>query len=108
MYLRLNEWMDIIGNDVSEQSDCMWTCRIRRYLIQSLFIIEDLYLNMSKNGFKIQPESNNDNYAALALEYIHVNYQENITLDKLSEITNLNRTSLNKYFKNITGRTLID
>ncbi len=108
MYLRIKEWLDIIGKEILTQSDCMWTCRIRRYLIQTLFLIEDSYITLSNNGFNQNRSSYEDNYAAIALEYIHANYQQEITLETLSKITNLNRTSLNKRFKSKTGKTLID
>ena len=36
-YLRISEWIAIMGTEVFAQSDGYWTCRIRRYLLQTLY-----------------------------------------------------------------------
>lgn len=107
MYLRISEWMNIIGTETYAQSDGMWTCRIRRYLLQTLYVINDIFLDMAKNNFDNIPQKQKD-YVEIALEYIHVNYQNNISLDDLCKIVNLNRTSLNRRFKLKTGHTAMD
>jgi AraC-like DNA-binding protein len=107
MYLRISEWLGIIGTETFAQSDGMWTCRIRRYLLQTLYLIDDLYIEMRKNGFQ-DTLQNQKEYVEIALEYIHTNYQNAITLDSLCTIVNLNRTSLNRRFKEKTGRTAMD
>jgi AraC-like DNA-binding protein len=107
MYLRISEWMGIIGTETFAQSDGMWTCRIRRYLLQTLYLIDDLYMEIRKNGFQ-DPLQNQKEYVEIALEYIHTNYQNDITLDSLCNIVNLNRTSLNRRFKEKTGHTAMD
>lgn len=107
MYLRISEWMGIIGSETLAQSDGMWTCRIRRYLLQTLYLIEDLYLSIARSGFEEIPLTEKE-HAEIALEYIHTNYQHDITLETLCKAVNLNRTSLNKRFKEKTGHTIID
>jgi AraC-like DNA-binding protein len=107
MHLRIAEWLNILGTETYEQSDGMWTCRIRRYLLQTLYLIDDIYMELVKNGFDDLPPSQKE-HVDLALEYIHTNYQNDICLDVLCNIVNLNRTSLNRRFKEKTGRTAID
>lgn len=107
MYLRISEWLSIIGTEVYAQSDGMWTCRIRRYLLQTLYLIDDIYLEMVKTGFHDVLRIEKD-YVEIALEYIHTNYQNDISLDDLCKIVNLNRTSLNRRFKEKTGHTAMD
>jgi AraC-like DNA-binding protein len=106
-FLRVREWMEIIGTETYAQSDGMWTCRIRRYLLQSLYLMHDAYMDMAKNGFNV-PDSADKDYAELALEYIHTHYQEPIKLETVTKTVNLNRTSLNKKFKELTGHTVMD
>ncbi len=101
MYVRLFEWMNIIGKETYAQSDGSWTCRIRRYLLQSLYLIDDIY----KDGPNTQ---RNKSIADYALEYIHTNYQNDITLNSLCDYIHSNRTTLNKKFKDLTGRTTMD
>jgi len=107
MYLRISEWMNIIGTETYSQSDGMWTCRIRRYLLQTLYVINDIFLDMARNGYVNIPKNQKD-YVDIALEYIHINYQNNISLDDLCKIVNLNHTSLNRRFKAKTGQTAMN
>ncbi|MDR3364227.1 MAG: hypothetical protein LBS91_04675 [Clostridiales Family XIII bacterium] len=44
-YLRISEWFKIIGAETCTQSDSYWPCRIRRYLLQTLFLLNDYYMN---------------------------------------------------------------
>ncbi len=103
MYVRLVEWFNVIGTETYEQSDGYWTCRIRRYLLQSLYLIDDIYMEDYNDN---TPRSKS--IADYALEYIHTNYQNDITLDGICEFIHTNRTSLNKKFKNQTGKTAMD
>lgn len=107
MYLRASEWMSIIGTETYAQSDGMWTCRIRRYLLQTLYLLDDIYMEMAKNGFRDLPRSRKEQ-VEIALEYIHTNYQNDINLDGLCRTANLNRTSLNRRFREKTGHTAMD
>lgn len=106
VYMRVAEWMNIMGTETLSQSDGMWTCRIRRYLLQTLYLLEDLYLNMRKKDFLIEPTEND--YVELAQAFIHIHYQSELSLDTICNVVNLNRTSLNKRFKEKTGTTVID
>ena len=101
-YLRISEWLAIMGTEVYAQSDGMWTCRIRRYLLQTLYLLDDIYMNR-KNIIQ-QEKSPVD----IVLEYIYINYQNDITLDLLCNLVHLNRTSLNRKFKAQTERTVMD
>ena len=91
-YLRISEWMGIMGTETFAQSDGYWTCRIRRYLLQTLYLIDDIYSQIYYTAPKKSPVD-------IALEYIHTSYQNDISLDELCKIAKTNRTTLNKQFK---------
>lgn len=99
-YLRISEWMGIIGTETFAQSDGYWTCRIRRYLLQTLYLIDDIYSQIYYSAPKKSP-------VEIVLEYIHTNYQNDISLDELCKIAKTNRTTLNKQFKEKHGVTAI-
>ena len=103
-YLRISEWLAIIGTETHAQSDGYWTCRIRRYLLQTLYLLDDIYMNRKLPNTIKREKSQVD----LLLEYMHTNYSEDITLDTLCSVINLNRTSLNRKFKAQTGKTAMD
>lgn len=99
--LQINTWLSVIGSECLSQSDGMWTCRIRRYLLQILYLLEDEFLLCyEKKLSKKQPIDH-------ALEYIHSNYHLGLSLDGISKYVGLNRTTLNKHCKQKTGMTII-
>lgn len=100
-------WMKVIGDETVNQSDGWWSCRIRRYLLQILFLVEEVYQELLMADFAQKP-TNGDKYVLAAQEYVHTHYPEDISADDLCQLAGLNRTSLNERFKKSTGRTMID
>ena len=103
-YLRISEWLSVMGTEVYAQSDGYWTCRIRRYLLQTLYLLDDIYMNR-KTLHNIKREKSP---VDILLEYIHVNYSNVISLDGLCELVHINRTSLNRKFKEQIGYTAME
>jgi AraC-like DNA-binding protein len=95
VYLKLYEWFFIMGTEVYAQSDSLWVCRIKKYLIQIFGLLEEL------NHYSEKSPVN------LALEYIHINYSDKITLEDLTRYAHLNRVSLNKMFQDLYRCTAI-
>ena len=100
-YLRISEWLAIMGTEVYAQSDGYWTCRIRRYLLQTLYLLDDIYMDRKTPHTVKREKSSID----ILLEYIHVNYSSDITLNVLCDLVHLNRTTLNRKFKEQVGFT---
>lgn len=92
-YPLLFEWFFVLGTEVQAQSDERWRCRIKKYLIQILGMLEDL--NRSSEQSPVD----------LVLEYIHTNYFRKIALEDLTKCAHLNRVSLNKMFQERCGTT---
>ncbi len=103
-YLRISEWLAIIGTEVYAQSDGYWTCRIRRYLLQTLYLLDDIYMESNTLHTIKREKSPVD----ILLEYIHINYSSDISLDDLCELVHINRTSLNLKFKEQIGYTAME
>jgi len=103
-YLRISEWLAIIGTETYAQSDGMWTCRIRRYLLQTLYLLDDIYMNRQMPNTIKREKSPTD----IVLEFMHTNYSNEITLNSLCDLIHLNRTSLARKFKIQTGHTPMD
>ncbi|MBO5337242.1 MAG: helix-turn-helix transcriptional regulator [Lachnospiraceae bacterium] len=101
-YLRISEWMAIIGTETFSQSDGKWTCRIRRYLLQTLYLIDDII-----DVDSILREKNAKSMVDVCLEYIHVNYPNDISQQTLCDLAHTNRTTLNRKFKEQVGMTSI-
>ena len=101
-YLRLGEWLAIIGTETFSQSDGKWTCRIRRYLLQTLYLIDDIVC--SEEHLTEEPAKSP---VDICLEYIHVNYPNDISQQTLCDLVHTNRTTLNRKFKEQAGMTSI-
>jgi AraC-like DNA-binding protein len=93
-----------MGTETYAQSDGYWTCRIRRYLLQTLYLLDDIYMNRKVPNTIKREKSQVD----ILLEYIHTNYSNEISLELLTKVANLNRTSLNRKFKEQTGHTAME
>lgn len=95
------EWLSVIGTEIIAQSDGQWTCRIRRYFLQ--------IVNLLDRAYEGAGESDAERTAADdALEYLHANYMEVVTLDGLCAAVHMNRTTLNRKFRALTGVTAME
>lgn len=92
-YPQLFEWFFVLGTEVYAQSDGLWACRIKKYLIQILELLEDL-------SHRIEPSPIDS-----VLDYIHTNYSNKIVLEDLTNCAHLNRVSLNEMFHKRCGCT---
>lgn len=101
-YLKASQWIKLMGAESLTQSDWSWTCRIRRYLLQTIYLLDDIYMEQwhEQQEGKISPVDK-------ALNYIHTNYASCIELSDVCNIAGINRTKLNQNFKNRTGTTVI-
>lgn len=99
--MQANTWLSVIGSECLSQSDGRWTCRIRRYLLQILYLLEDEFL------LCYEGKSSTKQPIDYALEYIHSNYNLGLTLDGISKYVGQNRTSLNAHCRQVTGMTII-
>ncbi|GGG51936.1 hypothetical protein GCM10010918_00760 [Paenibacillus radicis (ex Gao et al. 2016)] len=91
----LLEWFFLLGMEVLAQSDALWACRIKKYLIQILGLLEEL--NRNREHSPVDE----------ALDYIHTHYSQKIALEDLTKYAHLNRVTLNKKFQDRCGSTAI-
>lgn len=100
-YLKMSQWMKLMGAESLTQSDGMWTCRIRRYLLQTLYLLDDIFIEQwCEQEGRHSPVDK-------ALNYIHTNYSSCIALSDVCNVAGVNRTKLNQDFKTKTGSTII-
>lgn len=82
----LNQFLMAIS-EIQIQSDKFWVCRIKKCLIESLTMVEQFNQEVGKNAL------------AAAVNYIHINYGDQIEQKDLVNVAHLNRISLNKLFQ---------
>ncbi|MCL2320517.1 MAG: AraC family transcriptional regulator [Oscillospiraceae bacterium] len=101
--LRIFEWFDLAYKENEIRGSRYWQHRVRRYLMQILFSLEDVYINQNDSD-ALSDESIID----IVLEYIHANYSNEISLDSLCKLVYINRTTLTRKFKAHTRRSPIN
>jgi len=102
-YIKIFEWIAVIGTEITAQSDGRWTCRVRAYFLRILNMLDEIYAAKGKGTHTDKQSSNVD----AVLEYLHTHYMDDITLDMLCRRIHTNRTTLNRSFKERTGQTVI-
>jgi len=70
VYIKLFEWMSIIGTEINAQSDGRWTCRVRAYFLRILNLLDEI-CEADGKGIKINKQGSK---VDAVLEYIHGRY----------------------------------
>lgn len=83
-----------------------WACRSRSFLLESLFLIQNMITD-SKNKENIDLPEYSEDISNIIL-YLHTNYNNKITIEELTEIFHINRTTLSKKFRKSTGLSIIE
>ena len=101
IYLSISELFDLARKEDKIKSSQTWLHRVRRYLMQILFLLEDINPDDSDN-------LSEETIVDIILEHIHTNYANEISLDSLCKLVYVNRTSLTRIFRARTRRSPID
>ena len=93
---------DVIIQQIEEQPDTKWSCRARTNLFILLEMAEHFCAEFMKS------ENRQTGLAANVLDYIHLNMYKPIKIETLCSLFHTNSTTLNRKFKDLTGRSVID
>lgn len=86
VFSKLRDWFFLLGTEVYAQSDSLWVCRIKSYLIRIMEMLQSL------------SRERGDDPVDAALDYIFCHYFDPITLDDLTRQAHTNRVTLNQRF----------
>jgi AraC family L-rhamnose operon regulatory protein RhaS len=98
LFKRLDMELDV-------QPDYFWPCRSRSFLIELLFTAQNFFLDLDTDTEIILNSTSQDIDEILL--YLHSNYDKQITINELSRLFNINRTTLNNKFKEAFSITII-
>ena len=88
------------------QSDMNWPCRSRSLLMEVLILLSKL-MNQEDSLSKAEDTDLYDRMNNILI-YLHTHYSNKITLDELSRMFHMNRTTLNLQFSQLTNLSVID
>lgn len=98
--LHLQHVFNNVSQELDVQRDGYWPCRVRSYLIEMLFILDNVFMNHDfaeeKTLYFEDDEINK------IIQFINNNYSRNLTIDQLCRDFNINRTTLQDRFKKVT------
>ncbi len=84
---------------LTNQTDWYWSCRVRSYFMELLFILERAYQCMGKQDSNHANETLQSSRLKKAILYIESNYQNDVTLADITAGALLDRTTLTRLFK---------
>jgi len=89
-----------------------WPCRSRSYLLETLFLIQNIITD-SKNKESINLHESSKDISDISdisdiILYLHTNYDKKITIEELTDTFHMNRTTLSEKFRKAVGFTIIE
>lgn len=99
---RIGLLMDSVNRQMTEQIGG-WPCRGRSYFLELLFLLERVYDSREQTGEVVLLEQSDMDPVIL---YLHTHYKEKVTLEGLTKVFHINRTSLIERFYKATGQSI--
>lgn len=106
MYKRVSQLYKMLYDEINPCDGLYWVCRSRSFFLEILFIIQYVYTNLQTEEKLHLPNSSADLNEVLL--YLHSNYQDKITIEDLTQIFHINRTTLSEKFRASTGMSIKD
>lgn len=106
MFKRISELYRLLYEETHHCRGEYWVCRSRSFFLEILFVIQYIYTNFKEDDRLHIPNSSNDLNEIIL--YLHSNYQNAITIEELTKIFHINRTTLAEKFRASTGMSIKD
>ncbi|MNB89137.1 HTH-type transcriptional regulator YesS [compost metagenome] len=87
------------------QSNFHWPCRSRSLFLEVLILLSKL---IHEEESPPEEDADPNDIANQVLVYLHTNYSNKITLNELSRMFHMNRTTMNHQFFQLTNLSIID
>lgn len=105
-YKRCDGIIQYFKNESTLQTTNFWPCRSRSFLLEILYLIDNVYLDNSViTNNSLSHEIDDDLYEILI--YLYNNYNKKITITDLTKEFSINRTTLTEKFNKYTGDSII-
>lgn len=107
-FLQISDLFSKFNIAITAQTDKRWSCRARLHLNMLLELLHQAYTDSLNAKIAVYDIKDPNVWVSLILEKIHKDYAKNISLITLSKDMNINKTTVGKYFKSITGFPVTD
>jgi AraC family L-rhamnose operon regulatory protein RhaS len=106
MFKKILELYKMLFEEINPCKSDYWVCRSRSFFLEILFLIQNIYTNFEADARIQLPNAANDLNEIIL--YLHTNYQNKITIEDLTKVFHINRTSLSEKFRASTGMSIKD
>jgi AraC-like DNA-binding protein len=108
---RLSALCQALEQELTQQEDSFWPCRSRSLLLEILFIVDHVF-SMPAKPDSFQASAPISALSAVedidpVILYLHVHYQDKITIGKLARTFHTNRTTLAERFRRATDMSVL-
>lgn len=103
---RIFKLFEGMKEELTYMENDFWECRYRSYLLETLFLIQNMITDLKSEGSISIPEPS-ENISDIIL-YLHTNYDKKVTIEELTDIFHINRTTLSEKFRRSTGLSIIE
>lgn len=103
---RISRLFEGIKEELTYMENEFWPCRSRSYLLETLFLIQSMTTDSRNKESLTLPESSED--ISNIILYLYTNYDKKVTIEELTDIFHINRTTLSKKFRKSTGLSIIE
>lgn len=103
---RIFKLFEGMKEELTYMENDFWECRYRSYLLETLFLIQNMITDLKSEGSIGIPEPS-ENISDIIL-YLHTNYDKKVTIEELTDIFHINRTTLSEKFRRSTGLSIIE
>ena len=103
---RISRLFEGIKEELTYMENDFWPCRSRSYLLETLFLIQSMTTDSRNKESVSLPESSED--ISNIILYLYTNYDKKVTIEELTDIFHINRTTLSKKFRKSTGLSIIE
>lgn len=95
-----------VEEELTSNESEFWPCRSRSFLLELLFLIQNIITDSKHRAALELPETSGDVNDIIL--YLHTNYNKKITIEELTNIFHINRTTLSEKFRSSTGVSIIE
>ncbi len=103
---RIRNIIDNMMDALDIQKDYDWPCRSRTYLIEMLFLLSRLLI-IDETFESLELDKDPGDIKEIIL-YLYTNYMNKITIQELTDLFHINRTSLAERFSEVTGYPVME
>lgn len=104
--MRVSQLFKSMKEELTFMETEFWPCRCRSFLLETLFLIQNMITDArNKEGIDLPVPSEDISDIIL---YLHTNYHKKITIEELTDIFHINRTTLSEKFKKSIGFSIIE